>query len=133
MSPRPSTILVLSVLGSTFAVAGTPACAAGPAAPTILAASALGDLASFRAIAADTLALVDKGDIPAARARVKDLETAWDKAESTLEGRGKAIWTEVDGMIDSALTDLRVPNPKPAACQASLRALMAKLDGLDHA
>lgn len=133
MPSRPSRLLAISALGAALGLAGAPASAARLEARTVLAASALGDLSPFRAIAADTLALVDKGDIPAARARVKDLETAWDKGEPTLKAKDKATWTAVDGMIDAALTDLRSPNPKPAACQASLKALVGKLDGLDRA
>ncbi len=107
--------------------------AASPAGSLRLAASALGDLAPYRRIASDTLALVDKGDVPAARARVKDLETAWDRAEATLKPKDRATWTELDAMIDAALTDLRTPNPAPAACAASLKALIARMDAMDKA
>ena len=107
--------------------------AGAPAAPLRLAMSALGDLAPYRTIASDTLALVDKGDVPAARARIKDLETAWDKAEPTLKAKDRPTWTSLDGMIDAALTDLRTPNPKPAACATSLRALIAKMEAMDKA
>jgi len=120
-------------------VAPAPASAApggGPsstAAPVRLTASALGDLTPYRRIASDTLGLVDKGGVAAARARVKDLETAWDKAEATLKPKDKATWTELDAMIDAALTDLRTPNPAPAVCAASLKALIAKMDAVDKA
>lgn len=95
--------------------------------------SALGDLSPYRTIAVDTLVLVDKGEIPAARLRVKDLETAWDKSEATLKPKDKAIWTSIDGLIDAALTDLRSPNPQPATCAASLKALIAKVEAIDRA
>ncbi len=134
MSSRRFRILRASAIGASVALAALASAAAGHAAsPTVVALSALGDLAPYGRIASDTLALVDKGDIPAARARVKDLETSWDKAEATLKAKDKATWTTVDGMIDAALSDLRTPNPKAAACQASLRALIAELDGLDKA
>ena len=139
MSHRLSNVLNASALGAVLAIASmTPALAAPvgvapQAAPMRLALSALGDLGPFRTIASDTLALVDKGDVPAARTRVKDLETAWDKAEATLKRKDKATWTTLDGMIDAALTELRTPNPKPAACAASLKALVAQMDMVDKA
>ncbi len=95
--------------------------------------SALGDLSPYRTIASDTLAIVGKGDIPAARTRIKDLETSWDKAEATLKPKDKATWTRLDGLIDAALADLRTPNPKPAACAASLKVLIAEFDTIDKA
>lgn len=134
MSSRPLRILRASTLGASVALAAMASSPAGHAAsPTLVAMSALGDLGPYNRIASDTLALVDKGDIPAARTRVKDLETSWDKAEATLKAKDKATWTTVDDMIDAALADLRTPNPKVAACQASLKALIAKMDALDKA
>lgn len=105
-----------------------------PNRPTLMVAmSALGDLAPYRAIAADTLKIVDGGDLMAARTRIKDLETAWDKGESTLKPKDKASWTTLDKAIDQALTALRTPNPKADECSAALKALLAKMDTVDKA
>ncbi|HEX4768342.1 MAG TPA: histidine kinase [Lichenihabitans sp.] len=106
---------------------------ASDAPPVVLAMSTLGDLAPYRTIAADTLKIVDTGDLTAARARIKDLETAWDKGEPTLKPKDKSTWTTLDKAIDEALTALRTPDPQAAACSAALKTLIVKMDAVDKA
>ena len=133
MTHLASRALRSSVLAILLGAGIPPAPARAAEVPAAAARSALGDLSPFRTIASDTLAIVDKGDVPAARARVKDLETAWDKAEPTLKPKDKGAWTRIDKLIDDALTDLRSPAPKAETCAASLRALIRRLDGVDKA
>jgi uncharacterized membrane protein YkoI len=102
------------------------ALAQGPAKP-------LGDLSSFRAIAADTLAIVDRGDLSHAKARIKNLETSWDLAEARLRPRNPERWRTIDKAIDAALAQLRADWPQASASKDALQNLLASFDRSDQA
>jgi uncharacterized membrane-anchored protein len=87
------------------------------------------NVAEFRSITADTLALVTKGDQRAAAARATDLETAWDDNQSALNAADCGTWNFIDRQIDPVLTAVRSRTPNPATEQTVLSDLLTTLGG----
>ena len=87
------------------------------------------DVTQLRTITEDTLTLVTSGDQAGATARIGDLETAWDDAQSRLEPLDETAWTFLDSEIDDALSAVRSGTPDPASEQETLGALITSLNG----
>lgn len=113
------------VMDALKAVATQAAPAA--AAPAVSSAS-LGDLKPMRGVADDTLKLAQKGDLAGAKTRIKDLETAWDKARADMRSKNQSAWESLDKLIDAALKQLRADKPDAKTSADTLNALLAQID-----
>jgi uncharacterized membrane-anchored protein len=105
--------------------------ATGPAARQVHPTTRLGNLSPFAAIVTDVKAKVAKNDLAGAKARVKDLEVAWDDAEAGLKPRDAAKWHQLDDQIDAVLTALRASHPTQADCASTIATLATTLNRFD--
>jgi uncharacterized membrane-anchored protein len=85
------------------------------------------EMAKFRVIAQDTLARVQAGDQAGAVNRIKDLETAWDHDQATLQPMNSTAWSVLDAQIDAVLKALRAINPDRTAQTRTLTTLLGDL------
>ncbi|WP_320196656.1 hypothetical protein RMR10_005985 [Agrobacterium rosae] len=111
-------VALSATLPALVLIAATPAMAATPG---------LGDLTMFEKIASDTLMLVEKGDLPAAKKRITDFETAWDKAQPRLYHLDKTEWGVVDDAADKAISSLRSAKPNATEAKTSVSGLIAAI------
>ena len=90
------------------------------------------DLSNVRAAVADAKARVDKGDLAAARSRLKDLDKFWDGTEAGSSPQTVARWRVIDRAIDRgldrALLALRPRWPNAAMGDKALADLVAVVD-----
>ena len=127
MSPLIRNLLLSAVL---IALPVTGFVLVAPKSPPPVAAlhgAPLGDLGAYRAITADTLTIVQAGDLAGAAHRITDLERWWDDSAPTLRKSDPAAWAEVDDAADAVFAALRAQAPDAANATAALTHLGAVL------
>jgi uncharacterized membrane-anchored protein len=105
----------------------TPPAAATSAPGRLTAHFPPADIAKFRAIAEGTLVKLQAGDQNGAKARITDLETAWDDDESTLRPMDRSAWGVLDHQLDAALHAIRASHPDTATEVQELNKLLTSL------
>ena len=116
-----------------FAQAEGPAAQVSGAAPgaSSPALGALGNLSRFRAIALDTVPLVQAGDFSAARRRVDELESTWNQAAPKLKRMAPEKWKRVDAAIERAERELRFWRARRTDSVQALEELVHTIDSIE--
>jgi hypothetical protein len=94
------------------------------------AASRLGDLSSFSAIARSAALQAANGNLPGARTRLQLLQIAWDEAAAGIKPRAPDDWQRLEHSIDLARTALRGKPPQRARSQRALAQLLQTFNSL---
>jgi hypothetical protein len=135
MWTRTALLLTLcGLVGFILDVVAQPAAGDDPAPSSIAkprgpgAATFLGDLTPYRAIAVETLRIVNTGDLAAGKKRIKDLEVAWDRAEAKMKPLSPEQWTTVDVAMDRALKEVRAWRATQERSAEALKALISTID-----
>jgi uncharacterized membrane-anchored protein len=85
------------------------------------------EVSKFRIITHDALTKVQSGDHAGAVARVRDLETAWDYDQASLQPMDETAWSYLDGQIDDALRAVRASSPDTKTQKQTLGTLLQSL------
>lgn len=104
-----------------------PAAAAATLPPGKVSAFPATDIAQFRNVTQGALAMVNAGDQSGARARITDLETAWDHDQDRLQAIDSGTWTALDRQIDAALKSVRSGSPNADDEKLTLTTLLNSL------
>ena len=61
-------------------------------------------MSAYKQLATDTMGLVQAGKLPDALAKLKVLETTWDKGTHDFKKADKKSWKVIDKQMDAAIT-----------------------------
>ena len=132
MSVRKSIILLYAALEFVGGAIRRSRCRRRLRGPQRRSPRTISDLSNVRAAVAGAKALVDKGDLAAARTRLKDLDKLWDGAGASSSPQTVARWRvierAIDRGLDRALLALRPRWPNAAMGDKALADLVAAVD-----
>jgi len=123
---KPSTIILASFIAIfSLIVSNAVLVTAAMAKET---SSPLGDLSGFEKIGKDVFKFVEIKDFEAAKTKITELETAWDRAEESLRAKDGKAWRFVDKSIDKALAKVRANKPDPDECKEALKEMYIQME-----
>ena len=93
------------LFSSCIAAIAFCACAAGSEKPKY-------DMSAFKAIAEETLKLINDKSYPAAEKKIVELEDKWDDGTKPLKAADRKVWTVIDKQMDVAIEAVKAAKDK---------------------
>jgi hypothetical protein len=85
------------------------------------------NMTPYRRLAADTLTAFKAHDMPTAKKKARELESAWDSGEKALKKKSPEVWGQIDTAMDAFIKPIQDKSPDAAKVQAAYDAFIAKL------
>jgi hypothetical protein len=85
------------------------------------------NMTPYRKLAAETLQAFKDHDMSTAKKKARELESAWNTREKTLQKKSPDLWGQFDKAMDAFIKPVQDKSPDPAKVQTAYDTFIVKL------